>query len=644
MLLSIATVCFSLLPQSPAAATRVEVTVAHRDNGHARAGFHFESVPVPARSDAAATATFTLVDGRLDRGSPGLDALHDGLLPTRADQPDANCFFSRDGGRFVIDLGDAAAIASIGTYSWHPGPRGPQLYSVYVADGAANGFVVGPKRDVDPESCGWRLLARVDTRPANAKLSPGGQYGVQLAADGGLGQGRYVLFDVAPTAPADRSSNTFFSEIDVRLVGAKPAEVLTGKSGDGRMQVRIDAAAAPALRGWCDDELMPVLLQWYPRVVALLGGNAGEAPPQVDMRFATEGPAIAATANGRVVCNASWFIDNRHGEAAGAAVRELVRVAQRYDAGGEARPAWLVDGIADYVRWFRFEPKAYAGSGVDDVQAARHDAGGRITANFLAWACRAHGQDLLGKLDVALRAGDYGEATWQQLTGRSLVELDGDWRRSLVAPPGVAELSEAERRAGWQLLFNGVDFRGWHSYHQDVVRPGWQIQDGAIVCADPHDAGDLCTDARYGEFELSIDYKISPGGNSGIMFHVDDSGGATWATGPECQLLDNKAGADPQRAGWLYGLYNTDVDATKPAGEWNTLRILISKERCEHVMNGVKYFEYVMGSEDFAQRLAKSKFASMPGFARFDTGYISLQGDHGLVSFRNVKIRPIGTR
>lgn len=90
--------------------------------------------------------------------------------------------------------------------------------------------------------------------------------------------------------------------------------------------------------------------------------------------------------------------------------------------------------------------------------------------------------------------------------------------------------------------------------------------------------------------------------------------------------------------------YRTDVDATKPAGEWNTLRILISKERCAHVMNSVTYFEYVMGSDDFAQRLAKSKFASMPGFARFDTGYIALQGDHGLVSFRNVKIRPIAPR
>ena len=86
------------------------------------------------------------------------------------------------------------------------------------------------------------------------------------------------------------------------------------------------------------------------------------------------------------------------------------------------------------------------------------------------------------------------------------------------------------------------------------------------------------------------------------------------------------------------------VDATKPAGEWNRLRLLISKERCEHEMNGVKYFEYVMGSEDFARRVKASKFGSMPGFAKYETGYLALQGDHGVVSFRNVKIRPIGAK
>ncbi len=122
-----------------------------------------------------------------------------------------------------------------------------------------------------------------------------------------------------------------------------------------------------------------------------------------------------------------------------------------------------------------------------------------------------------------------------------------------------------------------------------------------------------------------------------------------WATGPEFQLEDNVAAADPVRCGWLYALYQppTDpktgkpLDATKPVGQWNHVRLLISLEKCEHEINGVKYFEYVLGSEDFQQRVAKSKFGKMPLFAKSDIGYIALQGDHGQVSFRNIKIRPI---
>jgi len=208
----------------------------------------------------------------------------------------------------------------------------------------------------------------------------------------------------------------------------------------------------------------------------------------------------------------------------------------------------------------------------------------------------------------------------------------------------IVALTEAEKKDGWKLLFNGQDLAGWHSFKRTEVRPGWQVEDGVITCVDPHDAGDLCTNEQYGEFELVLDYCIAPGGNSGIMFHVTDAGGAAWATGPECQLLDNKEGRDPQRAGWLYGLYRTELDATRPPGQWNHLRLLITKEKCEHVMNGVKYFEYSLHSDDFAQRLAKSKFASMATFAKFDAGYIALQGDHGLISFRNIKIRPIAAK
>jgi hypothetical protein len=131
------------------------------------------------------------------------------------------------------------------------------------------------------------------------------------------------------------------------------------------------------------------------------------------------------------------------------------------------------------------------------------------------------------------------------------------------------------------------------------------------------------------------------------MYHVSDEGGAVWATGPEFQLEDNAKAADPVRCGWLYALYQppTDpntgkpLDATKPAGQWNHVRLLITPQKCEHEINGVKYFDYVLGSEDFNKRVAASKFANMPGFAKSISGYIALQGDHGQVSFRNIKVR-----
>ncbi len=221
-----------------------------------------------------------------------------------------------------------------------------------------------------------------------------------------------------------------------------------------------------------------------------------------------------------------------------------------------------------------------------------------------------------------------------------------------LAAPDEAKpntLTDKEKSAGWKLLFDGNSLDGWSNFKKNDIRPGWVVKDGLLVCADPHNAGDLVTKDQFAGFELELDYNISEGGNSGIIFHVTDEGGAVWATGPEFQLEDNAKAADPQRCGWLYALYQPPVDpntgkpldATKPAGQWNHVRLVISPENCFHEINGVKYFEYVMGSEDFKARVAKSKFGAMPLFAKSGKGYLALQGDHGSVSFRNIKVRPL---
>jgi hypothetical protein len=210
-------------------------------------------------------------------------------------------------------------------------------------------------------------------------------------------------------------------------------------------------------------------------------------------------------------------------------------------------------------------------------------------------------------------------------------------------------LTDGEKAAGWQLLFDGQTFNGWHNFKSEGVRPGWQVKDGALVCVEPRNAGDIVTSNKFDWFELQFDYNISEAGNSGIIYHVTDEGAAVWQTGPEFQLEDNEKAADPIRCGWLYALYQPPddpktgkpLDATKPVGEWNHVRLLITPAKCEHEINGVKYFEYVLHSDDFNARVARSKFGKLPNFAKADLGYIALQGDHGSVSFRNIKLRPV---
>src|SRR5262245_57951074 len=203
-------------------------------------------------------------------------------------------------------------------------------------------------------------------------------------------------------------------------------------------------------------------------------------------------------------------------------------------------------------------------------------------------------------------------------------------------------LTDAEKAAGWKLLFDGKSTAGWRNYKKTDIAAGWKAESGALVRGTER-AGDIVTTDQYAAFELSLEYNIAPGGNSGLMFHVtEDVDGPPWHTGPEIQIQDiGSGGRDPQKPGWLYQLYKSDVDAAKPAGQWNELRILITPQKCATWMNGQLYHEYVKGSPDWDERVAKSKFAKLPKFGKPTSGHICLQ-DHGNpVSFRNIKIRVI---
>lgn len=208
------------------------------------------------------------------------------------------------------------------------------------------------------------------------------------------------------------------------------------------------------------------------------------------------------------------------------------------------------------------------------------------------------------------------------------------------AAPQHNFIPEYERRAGWRLLFDGKTTDGWRNFKRDTVSDGWVVEDGALIRRGK-DAGDLVTRETFQSFDLSFEYKISKGGNSGVMFHVTEEADAPWQTGPEIQIQDNVEGKDPQKSGWLYQLYPADKDTTRPAGEWNKVHLLVTSRACEIRVNDVLYSRFVKGGEDWNQRVAASKFAEFPLFGKANEGHICLQ-DHGdEVAFRNIRIRPL---
>jgi hypothetical protein len=215
--------------------------------------------------------------------------------------------------------------------------------------------------------------------------------------------------------------------------------------------------------------------------------------------------------------------------------------------------------------------------------------------------------------------------------------------------PNLNQLTDSEKAAGWKLLFDGKSTDGWRNFKKDTISDGWQVHDGAL-CRVNTSAGDIVTKDEYDNFILDLDYKVPEHANSGILYRVSEDQGATWATGPEFQILDNTdPHGDPQKSGWCYALYRPPVDpktekpldATKPVGEWNHIRLVCVGPYVEHWMNGVKYCEYEIGSDDWNERVAKSKFGKMPKFAKNTAGHIALQGDHGNVCFANIKVRPL---
>ena len=203
-------------------------------------------------------------------------------------------------------------------------------------------------------------------------------------------------------------------------------------------------------------------------------------------------------------------------------------------------------------------------------------------------------------------------------------------------------LSASETAEGWRLLFDGKTTAGWRNFRQQTISPGWKVVDGSLVRADSG-AGDIITNDKFKNFELALDWKISAGGNSGIFYRATEQVPIIYEGAPEMQVLDDARHADGKSqltsAGANYGLWPAPRGVVHPAGEWNQARLIVNGNHVEHWLNGTKLLEYELGSAEWKDRVAKSKFNAWPLYGTAQEGHIGLQ-DHGdRVEYRNIRIR-----
>jgi hypothetical protein len=226
---------------------------------------------------------------------------------------------------------------------------------------------------------------------------------------------------------------------------------------EGGYEIDFDVTETPELKEWVTGKLQPACVEWYPKIVAMLPSEGFDAPKKFPVIFRRNGRGVAATGGTRVFCDYPWFSKNLEGEAVGAVIHELVHVVQQYGrarrAEGERRaegapgapgtegqrppegqrrqrnPSYLVEGLADWIRWFNFEPEKLRPH--PNAERAKYTDSYRTTAHFLDYVVQKYDKDLIRKLNTLMREGKYDDAWWKQTTGKTLEELGAEWKETL---------------------------------------------------------------------------------------------------------------------------------------------------------------------------------------------------------------------
>lgn len=223
-----------------------------------------------------------------------------------------------------------------------------------------------------------------------------------------------------------------------------------------------------------------------------------------------------------------------------------------------------------------------------------------------------------------------------------------------VRPQPDNTLSDAEKAAGWELLFDGKTTNGWRKFKGERAGSAWKVSNGALYLDNSKKegwqtvgGGDIITEREYQNYELTLDWKIERGGNSGLIYNVveDDKYDYVWQTGPEFQMLDNLNHPDGRiekhRSGDLYDLIESRFVSVNTPGVWNSIKLVSKDGHVEHWQNGYKIVETEMHTAAWDELVKNSKFKDMPDFGKAKKGHVSLQ-DHGdKIWFKNIKIRPL---